>query len=156
MRRETQKSFYTESGTINTAMHGGLLYILLHPLEYSCIYNTGISANQIHLSYTHIFCNVKQIRFLYQISQFLRIKLSTRSHVLRTAVYQNMLTEIEVKCMNMYPNENASSKYLMFSTNDRLSAVSHYVSVCKIAFGCVHNMPFLNFTQAMYVILSPP
>ena len=75
---------------INTVLHGGLLYITLHPREYSGIYNTGISANQINLSYTHIFCNVKQIRFLYHISQFLRIKLSARSHVLRTAVYQNV------------------------------------------------------------------
>ena len=58
--RETQKSFYTESGTINTAMHVGLLNILLHPRECSGIYFTGILANQIHLSYTHIFCNVKQ------------------------------------------------------------------------------------------------
>ena len=58
IRRETQKPFYTESGTINTAMHGGLLYILLH-LEYSGIYFTRILANQIHLSYTHIFCDVK-------------------------------------------------------------------------------------------------
>ena len=49
------------------------------------------------------------------------------------------------------PNENASSKYLMLSTN----AVSHYVSMCRIAFGCVHNMTFLNFAQATYVILSP-
>ena len=54
-----QKPSYTESGTINTAMHGELLYILLHPREYSGIYLTGISANQIHLSYIHIFCNVK-------------------------------------------------------------------------------------------------
>ena len=60
MRRETQKPFYTESGTINTAMHDGLLYILLHSREYSGIYFTGISANQIHFSSTHIFCNVKR------------------------------------------------------------------------------------------------
>ena len=31
IQRETQKPFYTQSGTINAAMHGGLLYILLHP-----------------------------------------------------------------------------------------------------------------------------
>ena len=66
--------------------------------------------------------------------------------------FTRMLTEIEVKCMDVYQNENASSKYLMLSTN----AVSHFVSLCKIAFGCVHNMTFLNFAQAMYVILSPP
>ena len=54
--------------------------------------------------------------------------------------------------MDVYQNENASSKYLMLSTN----AVSHYVSLCNIAFGCVYNMTFLNFAQAMYVILSPP
>ena len=38
--RETQKPFYTESGTIDTATHDGLLYIfkLLHPWEYSGIY----------------------------------------------------------------------------------------------------------------------
>ena len=59
-RRETQKPFYTESGTINTAMHVWSLYILLHPREYSGIYFTGISANKIRLSYTHIFCNVKR------------------------------------------------------------------------------------------------
>ena len=63
-----------------------------------------------------------------------------------------MLTEIEVKCMDMYQTENDSSKYLMLSSN----AVSHYVSLCKIAFGCVQNTTFLNFAQAMYVILSPP
>ena len=38
--------------------------------------------------------------------------------------------------MDVYQNENASSKYLMLSTN----VVSHYVSLCKISFGCVHNM----------------
>ena len=93
-----------------------------------------------------------EIRFPYQISQFLGIKLSARSHVLRTAVYQKV-TEIEMKCtcMDVYQNENASSKYLMLSTN----AVSRYVSLCKIAFGCVHNMTFLNFAQAMYGIFSP-
>ena len=66
--------------------------------------------------------------------------------------FTRMLTEIEVKCMGVYQNENDSSKWLMLSTN----AVSHYVSLCKIAFGCVHNMTFLNFAQAMYVTLSPP
>ena len=68
--------------------------------------------------------------------------------------FTRMLTEIEVKCtcMDVYQNENASSKYLMFSTN----AVSHYVSLYKIARGCVHNITFLNFAQTMYVILSPP
>ena len=60
MQRETQKPFYTQSGTINTAMHGGLLYILLHPREYSGMYFTGISASQIHLSCTHTFCNVER------------------------------------------------------------------------------------------------
>ena len=60
VRREMQKPFYTESRTINTAMHGGLLYILLHALECSGIYFTGISANQIHLKYIYIFCNVKR------------------------------------------------------------------------------------------------
>ena len=60
-----------------------------------------------------------------------------------------MLTEIEVKSMDVYQNKNASSKYLMLSTN----AVSHYVSLCKIAFGCVHKMTFLHFA---HVILSPP
>ena len=67
--------------------------------------------------------------------------------------FTRMLTEIEVKCtcMDVYQTENASSKYLMLNTN----AVSHYVSLCKIVFGCVHNMTFLNFAQAMYVILSP-
>ena len=65
-----------------------------------------------------------------------------------------MLTEFEVKCTckDVYQNENASSKYFMLSTD----AVSYYVSLCKIARGCVHNMTFLNFAQAMYVILSPP
>ena len=58
--QEKQKPFYTESGMIYTAMHGGLLYILLYPREYFSIYFTGISANQIHLSNTHFFCNVKQ------------------------------------------------------------------------------------------------
>ena len=68
--------------------------------------------------------------------------------------FTRMLTEIEVKCtcMAVYQKENASSKCLMLSTN----AVSNYVLLCKIAFGCVHNMTFLNFAQAMYVILSPP
>ena len=37
IRRETQKPFYTAGRTINTTMHGGYLYILLHPLEYSVI-----------------------------------------------------------------------------------------------------------------------
>ena len=92
-----------------------------------------------------------EIRFLYQNSQFLGIKLSARSHVL-VQEFSRMLTEIEVKCMDVYQNENACSKYLMLSTN----AVSRYVSVFKIAFGCVHNMSFLNFAQAMYVILFPP
>ena len=63
-----------------------------------------------------------------------------------------MLTGIEPKRMDVYQNENVNSKYLMLSTN----VVSHYVSLCKIAFGCVHNMTFLNFSQAMYVILSHP
>ena len=31
-----------------------------------------------------------EMRFLYQISQFLGVKLSTRSHVLRITVYQNI------------------------------------------------------------------
>ena len=68
--------------------------------------------------------------------------------------FTRILTETEVKCtcMDVYQNENASSKYLMLSTN----AVSHYVSLCYIAFGSVYNMTFLNFVQAMYVILSPP
>ena len=66
--------------------------------------------------------------------------------------FTRMLTEIEVKYIDVYQNENASSKYLMLSTN----AVSHYVSLCKVVFGCVHNMTFLNFVQAMYVIRSPP
>ena len=67
IRRETQKPFYTESGTINTAMHGWLLYILLHPREYSGIYFTGISANQIHLIL--IFsAMLNEIKFPYQIS----------------------------------------------------------------------------------------
>ena len=66
--------------------------------------------------------------------------------------FTRMLTVIEVKCMDVYQNENASSKYLMLSTN----GVSHFVSLCKIAFGCVHNMIFLHFAQSMYVILSPP
>ena len=49
--------------------------------------------------------------------------------------FTRMLTEIEVKSMDVYQNENAYSKYLMLSTN----AVSHYVSLCKIAFSCVHD-----------------
>ena len=65
--------------------------------------------------------------------------------------FTRILRDIEVKCMDVYQNENASSKYLMLSTN----AVSYYVSLCKIAFGCVHNMTFLNFAHAMYMILSP-
>ena len=133
IRRQTQKPFYTVKWTINTAMHGQILYNLLHPRKYSGIYFTGISANQIHLSCTHIFCNVKRKKVLHQVSQFLGIKLSARSHVLRT----------EVKCMNVYQHENACSKYLMLSTN----VVSHYVSLCKMAFGCVNNMTFLNFVQ---------
>ena len=61
IRRETQKPFYTKSGTINAAMHDWLLYILLHLREYSGIYFAGgMPANQIHLSYTNIFCNVKR------------------------------------------------------------------------------------------------
>ena len=63
-----------------------------------------------------------------------------------------ILAEMEVKCMDVYQNENANSKYLMLSTN----AVSHYVSLCKIAFSCVNDMTFLNFAQAMYVVFSPP
>ena len=66
--------------------------------------------------------------------------------------FTKLLTEFEVKCMDVYENEKASSKYLMHSTN----AVSHYVSLCKLDFGCVQNMIFLNFANAMYVILSPP
>ena len=68
--------------------------------------------------------------------------------------FTRMVTEIEVNCtcMVLNQNEDVSSKYLMLSMN----AVSHYVSLCNIAFGCVHNMTFLNFAQAMYVILSPP
>ena len=55
-----QKPFYTESETINTAMHGGLLHILLHPGEYSGIYFTEISANQIHLLYSYFLqCQTK-------------------------------------------------------------------------------------------------
>ena len=54
IRRETQKPLYTENGTINTAMHGGFLYILLH-LEYSGIYFTTE-----FICYTHIFCNDKR------------------------------------------------------------------------------------------------
>ena len=45
--------------------------------------------------------------------------------------FTRMLTEIEVKCMYVYQNENANSKYLILSTN----AVSHYVPLCKIAVG---------------------
>ena len=52
--------------------------------------------------------------------------------------------------MDVYQNENPSSKYLILSTN----TFSRYVSLSKIDFGCVHNMTFLNFAQAMYVILS--
>ena len=66
--------------------------------------------------------------------------------------FTRMLTEIEVKCLDVYQNENASSKYLILSTY----AASHYFSLCKIAFGCVHNMTFLKFTQGMVMILSPP
>ena len=55
--QETQKLFYAENGTINTAIYGWLLYILLHPWEYLGIYFTGKSANQIPVSY--IFCSVK-------------------------------------------------------------------------------------------------
>ena len=54
--------------------------------------------------------------------------------------------------MDVYQNENACSNYLMLSTN----AVSHYVSLYNIALDCVYNTTFLNFAQAMYVILSPP
>ena len=135
------------------------MYILLHPREYSGTYFTGISANQIHLSYTHIFCNVKRNK-VPQTKQgsFTRlvgswgIKLSARSHVSGVQRFTRMLKEIEAKCLDVYQNENASSKYLMPS----VSAVSHYVSLCKIAFDCVYNMTFLNFAQVMYVILSPP
>ena len=49
-RKMEKKSRFTQRRPIYTAMHGGLLYILLHHREYSDIYFTGISANQIHLS----------------------------------------------------------------------------------------------------------
>ena len=52
IRREMLKPsrLHREWDDYNTAMHGGWLYILLYSLEYSGIYFTKISNNQIHLS----------------------------------------------------------------------------------------------------------
>ena len=48
-----------------------------------------------------------EIRFFYQISQFLVMKIIARFQVLR---FTRILTEAEVKCMDVYQNESASSK----------------------------------------------
>ena len=92
-------------------------------------------------------CNVSTL-FVYRKDR--RTCLTLYSY--KKKLFLNVALYVTVMHRNFWRYVNASSKYLMLRTN----AISHYVSLCKIAFGCAHNMTILNFAQAMYVIHSPP
>ena len=52
--------------------------------------------------------------------------------------------------MDVYKNKTTSSKYF-----DATNAVSHYVWLCEMAFGCVRNMtPIFRLVDVLDVLSS--